>query len=153
MIHGGSSSIIARGSRQSGNELAGWCVGVRHPLRTDRRLLELQLMDAAIGTSGAGTQQFYFQGKRYGHIIDPRTGRPVEGVLSTTVIAPEGATADVLSTAFYVLGVEAAEKYCAEHPDVSVIMTTPAPGPERLKLHLINCERLALRMCEANEAN
>lgn len=145
MIHGGSSSILARGTRQSGSDEHGWRVGVRHPSRSDRRLLEILLVDAAIGTSGAGTQQFYFQGKRYGHIIDPRSGRPAEGVLSTTVVAPDGAVADALSTAFYVLGIEAAEQYCEQHPEVSAIMTTPASGPDGLQLHFVNCDHLTIR--------
>ena len=77
------------------------------------RLAEFVLCDQALGTSGSGTQFFHYQGKRYGHIIDPRSGWPAEQVLSATVIAPTAEQADALSTAFYVLGLEPARHYCA----------------------------------------
>jgi thiamine biosynthesis lipoprotein len=145
MIHGGTSSILARGDRQSGNERAGWTVGVQHPLRPGRRLLELQLGDRALGTSGAGTHQFYVQGKRYGHIIDPRTGQPVDGVLSTTVAAPSAAVADALSTAFYVLGPESVAQYCQHHPEVTAWITSPGQRVGEVELRVFNGERLAWR--------
>jgi thiamine biosynthesis lipoprotein len=145
LIHGGTSSMVARGTRQSGTDLPGWTVGIQHPLRADRRLAEVQLCDRALGTSGAGTQQVYFQGKRYGHIIDPRSGVPAEGVLSTTVIAPEAALADALSTAFYVLGLERARSYCAAHPDIAALMTTSGQQAGSVELHAINCDALNWR--------
>ncbi len=149
LIHGGSSSILARGQRQSGTDRMGWTVGVQHPLRPDRRLLELQLCDCAVGTSGAGTHQFFVQSKRYGHILDPRTGYPVEGVLSTTVVSPQAADADALSTAFYVLGVEQVERYCAEHPEVAVLMTTPGRVPGTIDVHSFNCQSLDRRYADS----
>ena len=81
----------------------GWTVGVRHPLRPDQRIGEIRLRNGALGTSGAGTQFFFHEGRRLGHILDPRTGRPAEGTLSATVLARSAAEADALSTAFYVL--------------------------------------------------
>ena len=143
LVHGGSSSILARGTRLSGTTDEGWTVGIRHPLRADRRLLELQLCHRAVGTSGAGTKQFYHQGKRYGHVIDPRTGYPSDGVLSTTVVAPSAATADALSTAFYVLGVDAAAEYCQAYSEVSAIITTLGPSGS-VEVHRINCDDLSI---------
>jgi thiamine biosynthesis lipoprotein len=145
MIHGGSSSMVARGNRMTGLDTVGWTVGIRHPMRADRRLVELQLVDRAVGTSGAGTQHFYYQGKRFGHVIDPRTGYPAEGVLSTTVIAPEATLADALSTAFYVLGLERTQAYCASHPDIAVLMTTASRRAGDVELHAINCDELQWR--------
>ncbi|MCA9169054.1 MAG: FAD:protein FMN transferase, partial [Planctomycetales bacterium] len=150
LVHGGTSSLLARGSRKSGTELPGWMVGVQHPLRADRRLAEFQLCDRAVGTSGAGTQQFYYQGKRYGHIIDPRTGYPADGILSTTVIAPSSAVADALSTAFYVLGLVGATEYCQRHPEVSALITTPSRRGGAVELHAINCDNLIWRRCDEN---
>ncbi len=145
MIHGGSSSVLARGQRRSGTEQPGWTVGVRHPLRADRRLAEIQLIDRAMGTSGAGTHDVYHQGKRYGHILDPRRGEPVGGVLSTTVVAPSAAVADALSTAFYVLGLEPAERYCAAHPEVAVLLTVPGVHAGSVQVQPINCDELIWR--------
>jgi thiamine biosynthesis lipoprotein len=148
MIHGGTSSILARGHRQSGTDREGWTVGVQHPLLPERRLLELQLCDRAVGTSGAGTHQFYVQGKRYGHIIDPRTGHPVDGVLSTTVVAPRAAVADALSTAFYVMGPERVAVYCQQHPEVTAWITTPGQRAGAVELHVFNGQRLSWRRAD-----
>jgi thiamine biosynthesis lipoprotein len=157
IIHGGNSSVLARGQRrqESGDrshesedlspnlksEISNpkslpWTVGLRHPLRPDQRLAEFVLQDQALGTSGSGSQFFHHQGKRYGHILDPRTGWPAEQVLSATVIAPTAAEADALSTAFYVLGVEGADTYCREHPDISALLVSQKGAA--LELHPVN---------------
>ena len=52
----------------------GWTVGLADPLRPERRLAEIHLRDRALATSGASHQFFRSQGKRYGHILDPRDG-------------------------------------------------------------------------------
>ena len=115
-----------------------------HQLRADRRLLEIQLCDRAMGTSGAGTKQFFHQGIRYGHVIDPRIGRPSDGILSTTVIAPSAAVADALSTAFYVMGCSATAAYCAEHTEVSALITTTGKHAGTVELHRVNCDSLKI---------
>ena len=159
VIHGGNSSVLARGVRSQGSEIRGqetevgaatglksqisnpkssspspqppapspplpWSIGLRHPLRPEQRLAEFLLQDQALGTSGSGSQFFHHQGKRYGHILDPRTGWPAEQVLSATVIAPTAAEADALSTAFYVLGIEGARAYCEQHASISALLVT-----------------------------
>ena len=82
-------------------------------------------MDEAVATSGSGTQFFEHEGRRYGHILDPRTGWPVAEMLSTTVVAPTAALADALSTAFYVGGPALAAEYCAAHPGVGAVLRAP----------------------------
>ena len=121
MIHGGNSSILASGDRAGAAE-GGWTVGIRHPLRPERRIAEIRLRDKSLGTSGTGTQHFYHQGRKYGHIIDPRSGQPAEGVLSTTVLAPRAAIADALSTAFYVMGVNEIRQYCESHSEIGALV-------------------------------
>jgi thiamine biosynthesis lipoprotein len=138
VFHGGQSSIVARGSRlDPEQETPGWKVGVNHPLRPEQRLAEITLQDQAIGTSGSRRQSFYHQGKRYGHIIDPRTGWPAQDVYSATVIAPTAATADALSTAFYVMGVENSLSYCEHHPEVAALIVTPAGRSGSIEIHSI----------------
>ena len=117
LLSAGSSSIRAIGG---GND--GWIVGARHPVDKERRLAVARLRDAALSTSGAEEQFFEYDGKRYGHIIDPRTGWPACRVSSVTVIAPSAAVADALATAFYVGGPELAAGYCDAHPGVLVLM-------------------------------
>jgi thiamine biosynthesis lipoprotein len=132
--HGGQSSVLARGS--CGNALSGggWTVGVANPLNPQQRLAEVQLKDQALGTSGASVQFFRHRGKRYGHILDPRTGWPAEGVFSSTVIAPTAAEADALATAFYVLGVEQSAEYCRQHPEIAALLTIPSRSGSRVEL-------------------
>jgi thiamine biosynthesis lipoprotein len=124
LLHGGKSSILARGD-QPGSGDAGWWIGVRHPLRPAEQLAELTLRDEALSTSGAGTQFFYRRGKRYGHILDPRSGFPAEGLYSATVIAPSAAEAEGLSTAFYVMGVERTGEFCAGRPEIGALLVAP----------------------------
>ncbi|MCY2968458.1 MAG: FAD:protein FMN transferase, partial [Planctomycetota bacterium] len=123
LMHGGYSSLLARGSLAG---VDGWPVAIRHPLLPGRTLATVWLKDRGLSTSGAGVQFFRHQGKRYGHIVDPRTGWPAEGMLSATVLAPDAATAEALSTAFFVLGVETARAYCHNHSEVAALLV-PAP--------------------------
>ena len=126
LLHAGQSSIFARDS---------WSIGIPHPLKADRRIAEIRLRNRAIGTSSSRFQSFRHQGKLYGHIIDPRTGRPAEGVLSATVLAVTSALADALSTAFYVLGPEKSLAYCQLHPEVGTVLLTPSSRGGNLEIH------------------
>jgi thiamine biosynthesis lipoprotein len=144
LIHGGQSSVLAHGSRLGASQ-PGWSVGLAHPLRPETRLAEFQLVNQALGTSGSGTQFFHHQGKKYGHLLDPRTGMPAEGVLSCTVIARTAAEADALSTAFYVGGLALARDYCEQHPEVAALLVTPGTKTGTLELHPVNLAEDAWR--------
>lgn len=136
LIHGGQSSVLACGSRAGGQGVwRGWSVALRHPLKPTLRLGEIWLRDRALGTSGSGVQFFHHQGRRYGHVLDPRSGWPAEGVLSATVLAPSAALADAVSTACFVLGREAAEAYCRNHPGVGAILVCPGERSGSLEIH------------------
>jgi len=73
-------SSVNESPSTTADEARGWVIGIGHPLRPERRLAEVLLEDRAAGTSGAGFQFFRHAGKRYGHILDPRTGAPPSGV-------------------------------------------------------------------------
>ncbi len=138
LVHGGYSSVAARGSAAALSR--PWKIGVKDPLRDERRLGQIELHDRALGTSGAQFQSFRHRGRRYGHILDPRSGWPADGVLSVTVLAPTATEADALSTAFSVMGPEAAVSYCEKHPSIAAMVfasaTGGAPGtPGRWELH------------------
>lgn len=184
LIHGGMSSVLARGSRQpslpasnaetptvseavpagatetqassedsapKAPEVSGWWVGLRHPLRPDVRLAEFCLRNQGLGTSGSGTQYFHHQGKRYGHIIDPRTGWPADEVLSATVIAPTATQSDALSTALYVLGLEKAHCFCSQHPDIKALLVTAGKREGEVHLHPINLKERDWRLLAPTE--
>jgi thiamine biosynthesis lipoprotein len=120
LLSAGSSSICAIGRGANGH--SSWIVGVRHPGNKEKRLAVVQLRDAALSTSGGEEQFFEYGGKRYGHIIDPRTGWPAGETASVTVIAQSAAVTDALATAFYVGGPGLAASYCDAHPGVLVLM-------------------------------
>ncbi len=134
LLHGGQSSVLARGMQNPEAERP-WEIGIRHPYQPGRRMGVVRLRDRALGTSGGQFQSFRYHGRRFGHILDPRTGWPAEGVLSTTVVAPTAALADALSTAFHVMGPERSLAYCREHPDVGAVLLCPAAYGQEIEIH------------------
>ncbi len=132
LLSGGSSSVVAVGGDDQ-----GWVIGIRHPRKRDSRVATLRLKDSALATSGAGEQYFVSENRRYGHILDPRSGVPARGVAGVTVVATSGAVADALSTAFFVGGSELANRYCGNHPDVLALIVPehPTSRPEIFGSH------------------
>jgi thiamine biosynthesis lipoprotein len=114
--HGVSSGIVslggnvqALGSKPGG---APWIVAIQDPEDMARYAGTLEVRGGAVVTSGVYQRYFEEGGVRYHHIIDPATCRPAaSGLLSATVVAPDGARADALSTALLVMGEEAAVAY------------------------------------------
>jgi thiamine biosynthesis lipoprotein len=131
LLTSGSSSMLAVGAGPDG---AGFTVGLRDPFAHGRRLGTVRLRDAALGVSGVSEQSFTHEGRRYGHIIDPRNGWPVEGRAYVAVIAPNAALADALATAFFVGGPGLAERIIEKTPAVTALLVdmplsgeSPAP--------------------------
>jgi thiamine biosynthesis lipoprotein len=104
----------------------GWTIPLRDPVRADAVAMDVTLRDRALSISGSAEQMFEADGVRYAHILDPRSGRPVSGVLMTAVLAPEATEADVLSTATFVSGLEESRKRLARHPAVKAYVFAPA---------------------------
>ena len=93
---------------------------MRQPPQFD---IVLALTNVAVATSGNYEQFVLIDGKRFSHIIDPRTGQPADDVPSVTVIAPDCMTADALATAASVLGVEKALALIESLPDTEALLT------------------------------
>ncbi|NNE00799.1 MAG: FAD:protein FMN transferase [Pirellulaceae bacterium] len=168
LLHGGQSSVLARGDQQpivesdppedddmesdvttidsagtgadksesgnaerfgdkerfgdAGRTGRGWAIGISHPTKPQRRVGGIWLRDAALATSGSGKQFFHHQGRRYGHVIDPRTGYPAGDLLSLTVVTDSAADADACATGFFVAGSDAitrARKQALESEETS----------------------------------
>jgi thiamine biosynthesis lipoprotein len=108
---GASSGLVEIGGevRTLGRGEGGrkWVVRVHDPRPAadgNAPPLLLRLADQAVATSGDYARYFSIGGRRYSHLIDPRTGRPVGSVPSVTVVAPDASTADALATGISVLG-------------------------------------------------
>jgi FAD:protein FMN transferase len=130
--HGVARALLSAGHssiRAIGSPAAGWPISLSSP-RLDRPFARLTLHDGALGTSGAGEQYFEVDGKRYGHVIDPRTGWPAQSALSVSVVCTEAAVADALSTAFFVGGLDLARRYCAASP-FTLVVCVPDDGKYR----------------------
>jgi thiamine biosynthesis lipoprotein len=133
LLNGGMSSVRAVGSPPG--QPRGWPVALRHPWEPGRELGMLYLSDAGLGTSAATFQHFEYNGRKLGHLLDPRVGWPAAGVEQVSVVAPTAAEADALSTAFFVLGPAATARFCESRPDVGVVMLpTNADRPRTFNL-------------------
>ncbi|MBY0459108.1 MAG: FAD:protein FMN transferase [Gemmataceae bacterium] len=102
LLHAGGSSARAIGSPPGDGR--GWPIRLRHPTNATESLGTAYLRDAGLGTSAATFQFFEYNGRKLGHLLDPRRGWPAEGTLSASVTAPTAAEADAMSTAAFVLG-------------------------------------------------
>ncbi len=103
-----------------------WIVGIRHPRQADEVVTRLAVVDEAISTAGDYERFFEEDGRRYHHIINPSTGRPTEGILTVTVVGPDGTLTDGLDTAIFVLGVEEGLEMIKAYPDYETIIVDAA---------------------------
>ena len=117
-------NIQAVGSKPDGSD---WRLGIRSPFGEEDGVLGvLRISDRAVVTSGNYERYFIGEdGVRYGHIIDPDTGYPVDnGLASVTIIAKEGKLCDALSTALFVMGAEQAVLYWESRRDFDMLLVT-----------------------------
>ena len=115
-----------------------WLVGIRDP-RGDRSDLikKLSVSGGAVVTSGDYERFNIVDGRRYHHIIDPRTGFPADKCRSVTVFAPEAERADVLATAVFVLGPEEGLKLIKQAGDAETLIVTADVSEEEQSSQLI----------------
>ncbi len=115
-------NIQAVGSKPDGTD---WRLGIRNPFG-DGQIGMLRVSDCAVVTSGSYERYFVGEdGKTYTHIIDPKTGYPVDnGLVSVTIITEKGKMADALSTSMFVKGLQGAQDYWKEHQDFDMIAVT-----------------------------
>lgn len=109
----------------------GWPVLLRHPRDLEGSLGVVFLRDQAISTSGDYEKSFEVGGKRYHHILDPRTGRPSETACAATVLAESASDADALSTTLCVLEPERGREIASSMEGVQALIVSEAsPGGE-----------------------
>jgi thiamine biosynthesis lipoprotein len=98
-----AGDLVTWGTQANGDP---WTVGIADPEQTDRPFSTLKISDMAIATSGSYEKYVTINGKRYSHTIDPKTGLPVSGVKSVSIICPSAELADALATPVVVMGVK-----------------------------------------------
>ena len=122
LVNAGGSTIYGLAA-PPGRE--AWDVDVQDPLGGDRVALTVPLKDRALSVAGRAEKSFEKDGVVYSHIMDPRTGRPVQGVLSVVVLTGTGTAGDALDDAFFVAGVERTRSALAERPGTEAIFFLP----------------------------
>jgi thiamine biosynthesis lipoprotein len=121
-------------------------VGLRHPLHRGRLLGVLEVANGAVVTSGNYERGFEIAGRRYGHIIDPRSGMPTpDDPLSVTVVADNGALADAWATGLFVLGLEEGSRLAAKEDIEALFVVRGADRGLRIVATPEALDRLQLR--------
>jgi FAD:protein FMN transferase len=133
-----AESLRARGVRNAlvdltGNMLAmghtangtGWRIGIRDPRDRMPYFARLELHDEGISTSGKYEQYVAAGGRTFGHIMDPRTGQPAEGLIAVTLVSNSAFTCDAWDTPLFVLGLDDARRIALEHPEFAAILVQP----------------------------
>ncbi len=114
-------NVVAVGEKAPGTP---WSIGLQipgHPRGEPFAIV--RVADTSVVTSGAYERYFEKDGKRYAHILSPKTGRPVTtDISSVTIISKDGTFADAWCTALFAMGWDKAREYLVTHPDVACIM-------------------------------
>ena len=99
-------------------------IGVRHPRSLNDILTVIKLKNQSIATSGDYENYFFYQGKRYHHLLQPDTGYPAATCISVSIISKKAIIADALSTAVFVAGAEKGLKLIQKFPDTAGLIVT-----------------------------
>ena len=123
LVSGCGSTIYGLGHPPDDTE---WAVDIQDPLDERRIAFSIPLKDRAVSVSGSSEKFFERNGVRYSHIMDPRTGHPVTGVLGVVVQAPTGTSGDAIDNVLFVEGVDRGRAFLRRHPDVDAAFLLPA---------------------------
>jgi FAD:protein FMN transferase len=122
LISAGGSTIYGLGAPPGAG---GWEVKLQDPIDPRKVAFAIELKDRALSVAGSSEKAFEAGGVTYSHIMDPRTGRPVQGVLSVAVLASSGTAGDALDNAFFVLGPERSRAYLNRLHDTEAMFFVP----------------------------
>jgi thiamine biosynthesis lipoprotein len=125
LVNLGGSSVYGLGA-QPGRD--AWEVGVADPTAPGKTARTVRLRDRALSVSGGYERFFEKDGVTYSHIMDPRTGRPVPGVLSVAVLTDSATAGDALDTVLSVLGPERGRALVSRVPATEALLFLPKPG-------------------------
>lgn len=114
-----SGDLTAWGTRLDGSL---WKVAIADPSDKEKVIAWIPIKHASVATSGDYEQYFELQGKRYSHTIDPKTGLPVSGIKSVTIVSPSAELSDALATAVFTMGVEVGLHFVQQLPQTHVLI-------------------------------
>lgn len=96
-----SGDLTTWGTKATGEK---WLIGIANPLSKDKIFSWLPIVESSVATSGNYEKYVTFKGKKYSHIIDPRTGYPSSGINSVSIFAKSAEVSDALATAIFIMG-------------------------------------------------
>jgi thiamine biosynthesis lipoprotein len=128
LISAGASTIYSLGAPPGAD---GWEVKLQDPIDPRTIAFAIALKDRALSVAGSSEKAFEAEGVRYSPIMDPRTGRPMQDVLSVVVLTSSGTAGDALDDAFFVLGLEHSRAYVNRLHGTEAMFFLPASA--RLK--------------------
>jgi thiamine biosynthesis lipoprotein len=123
LVSAGGSTIYALGAPPGRD---AWDVDIQDPVDSGRIALTVPLRDRALSVAGRAEKWFERDGVVYSHIMDPRTARPVQGILGVAVLTSTGTAGDALDDALFVQGVERSRAYLRRLPATEAIFFLPA---------------------------
>jgi thiamine biosynthesis lipoprotein len=122
LVNVGGSSVYGLGA-PPGKE--AWPIGIQDPIRSDKVALTVPLRDRALSVAGGYQRFFEKDGVTYSHIMDPRTGRPVQGVLSVAVLTSSATDGDALDDVLFVQGVTRAAAILQRRASTEALFFVP----------------------------
>jgi thiamine biosynthesis lipoprotein len=129
LVSAGGSTVYGMGAPPGED---AWPVNIQDPVMPGRIAFTAALRDRALSMAGISEKFFERGHARYGHIMDPRTGRPVQGLLAVAVLAATGTTGDALDDALFVHGVERGKAYLKAYPATQAYFLLPAGNGWRM---------------------
>jgi thiamine biosynthesis lipoprotein len=130
LIHGGTSAVYAVGRPHEGDS---WNVAIEFPEKSagnPQWVAKVELCDEALSVSAISGKSFHEDGREFGHVIDPRTGEPVNHTHLAAIISPSATEADALSTALLTSGLEGMNRLARNRPGLRMAVV-PNDGVPR----------------------
>jgi len=125
VVNLGGSSVYGLGAPPG---RAAWAVRIQDPADPGKIALTVKLRDRALSVSGGYARFFERDGVTYAHIMDPRTGRPVQGVLSVAILCDSATDGDALDNVLFVKGLEAGRARLRRVTGAEALFFLPKPG-------------------------
>ncbi len=141
LLHGGTSTVLAIGAPP---EADGWKTALEHPANVQNTqqnaavpslpLATVTLCDESLSVSAVWGKSFTAADRSYGHVIDPRTGRPTEGALLAAIVLPSATESDALSTVLLTLGPDGLEQVLKLRPGMAALVAGSGTGSKPLRV-------------------
>jgi thiamine biosynthesis lipoprotein len=122
LVSAGGSTVYGLGTPPGQD---GWEVELQDPVHAERAATTVRLRNRALSIAGRSEKWFEAGGVRYSHIMDPRTARPVQGILSVAILSDTGTAGDALDDACFVLGPAASRRLLGQNQGAEALFFMP----------------------------